>query len=78
MNQVIPPNYWEELRSQWVNGNRSDVYQALHHMKKNTLAQTIFQAVEAYKESIRGDTFGGDLEDLHEILRGYVCYTKLM
>jgi len=59
---------WETMRSNWVNGNRSDVIQAIANMNKRSLIHVIQSALFM---SYSLDHQSGDLVDLMEILKQF-------
>jgi hypothetical protein len=61
---------WQEIRSDWVNGNRSDAKEKLYQSSKHKMLKAILEAANSYHESLSGSGFthSGDLQDLREIL----------
>lgn len=58
---------WEELRANWVNGNRNDVYNAL--ITSDLAVVDVLKIVrEAISEAYKLNFQSGDLTDLLEIL----------
>ena len=66
-------NHWEDIRSNWVNGNRTDAKNMLYQQSKIGMLKAIREAVENHfnywNESNK--THSGDLQDLREILRAF-------
>lgn len=58
---------WEEIRSNWVNGNRGDVRQMLRECSRNCLFRIISSALNYAYEFDNGDTHSGALIDLKEV-----------
>lgn len=68
---------WEDVRIQWVNGNRQDAKDKLYQQSKVGMLKTIYQALQRHEELLQpGAVRGGDLIDLQEIIRSIV-YAKL-
>lgn len=59
---------WEELRADWVNGNRQDVLKAIMDESKRDLLMIIRAALLVHHEN-RG--MDGTLVDLVEMLNSY-------
>jgi hypothetical protein len=62
---------WEQIRIQWVNGNRSDVKAEIARMSKAKLLSILLQACERHFEylDLSAGCMSGDMTDLIEILR---------
>lgn len=56
---------WEELRTQWVNGNRADVKQTIDRMTRASFIHLVMQALST---SMDLNHESGDMRDLREIL----------
>lgn len=66
---------WNDLRSNWVNGNRRDVVRKLTDLKKDQLVSVMLQATtDSYVSIPNGTTTSGDLKDCIEILTHYLKY----
>jgi len=62
-------NRWENIRSNWVNGNQSYRIQSLDKMSKRAVIELAYEALETFHGL---GNQSGDLIDLLEILRRYV------
>ena len=62
---------WEQIRTDWVNGNRQEARDRLYQLSKARMLKVICVALTEYYTSIDGGTSNGALVDLLEILRSY-------
>lgn len=63
---------WEEIRSDWVNGNRRDAKNALYQQATRRALKIVGQAIQTHLEMLEpGATMSGDLTDLLEIISFY-------
>lgn len=66
----MPTNYWEVIRSHWVNGEQLEAKQLLYQSSKLKMCRIVRQAITAFMLSLpQGTARSGDLTDLNEILR---------
>ena len=64
---------WEEIRTDWVNGNRTDAVEELYTARKTQTIKVIREALLAAYASIpQGTSMTGDLTDLLEVLGLYL------
>lgn len=60
---------WQEVRTQWVNGNRSDAKNVFYQQNKTRIFRVILEALRSHYDSMPSGTVrSGDLQDLIEIL----------
>lgn len=60
---------WNDIRSNWVNGNRSDVREAINNLTKYELLKVVQQALVSFVNTSTPNCFSGDLIDLLEICK---------
>lgn len=66
---------WEDIRSNWVNGNRKDTRETLKQMNKTHLFKIFLQAITAHR-TYEQNGGSGDLQDLFEILTSLNTLTR--
>lgn len=71
-------NTWNDIRSNWVNGNRSAVKNALAIMNKAHFCDIVLEALcDGYNAiDLKSQTMDGTLVDLIEILKSYRINNK--
>ena len=60
---------WQEIRSNWVNGNREDAADLFYQKSKLQIFKIVFEAVAAHYDSMDPCSHSGDILDLLEILK---------
>jgi hypothetical protein len=64
---------WNDIRTDWVNGNLTDAKEGLYQESKSRMLRIILEAIQNHREYHDNPTGtnSGDLQDLYEILRSY-------
>lgn len=67
-NKIENESLWQDIRSNWVNGNLSLAKDRLYQLNKRAMLLIILEAINTYNESCSPHTHSGDLQDLKEII----------